>query len=85
MPKSFFYPLLEDPYRKKDLNKAIKVIKTGKITIGKHTKNFEKKFSSKIKTKFSLMVNSGSSANLLALQCLINPYRKKRLKKETPF
>ena len=27
------------------------------------------------------MVNSGSSANLLALQCLINPYRKKRLKK----
>ena len=25
------------------------------------------------------MVNSGSSANLLALQCLINPYRKKRL------
>ena len=26
------------------------------------------------------MVNSGSSANLLALQCLINPYRKKRLK-----
>ena len=27
------------------------------------------------------MVNSGSSANLLAFQCLINPYRKKRLKK----
>ena len=26
------------------------------------------------------MVNSGSSANLLALQCLINPYRKKKLK-----
>jgi CDP-6-deoxy-D-xylo-4-hexulose-3-dehydrase len=27
------------------------------------------------------MVNSGSSANLLAFQCLINPYRKKKLKK----
>ena len=27
------------------------------------------------------MVNSGSSANLLALQCLINPYRKNSLKK----
>jgi CDP-6-deoxy-D-xylo-4-hexulose-3-dehydrase len=27
------------------------------------------------------MVNSGSSANLLALQCLINPYRQKRLKR----
>ncbi len=81
MANSFFYPLLENPYRKKDLNKAIKVIKTGKITIGKYTKNFENIFSNKIKTKFSLMVNSGSSANLLALQCLINPYRKKRLKR----
>ena len=80
MSKKVFYPLLENPYRKKDLDNAIKVIKTGKITIGKHTKNFEKSFSKKIKTKFSLMVNSGSSANLLALQCLINPYRNKRLR-----
>ena len=81
MANNFFYPLLENPYRRKDLNKAIKVIKTGKLTIGKHTKNFENYFTMKIKTKFSLMVNSGSSANLLALQCLINPYRKKRLKR----
>ena len=81
MNNKFFYPLLENPYRKKDLNKAIEVIKTGKLTIGKHTKNFEKHFTQKLKTKFTLMVNSGSSANLLALQCLINPYRKKRLKR----
>ena len=27
------------------------------------------------------MVNSGSSANLLALFCLINPYKKNKLKK----
>ena len=81
MPKSFFYPLLEDPYRKKDLSRAIEVIKTGKLTIGKHTKKFENIFTKTIKTNFSLMVNSGSSANLLAMQCLINPYRKKRLKK----
>lgn len=71
---------MEDPYRKKDLTSAIKVIKTGRITIGKHTINFERKFSKKINTNFSVMVNSGSSANLLALQCLINPYRKNRLK-----
>ena len=72
MSKKVFYPLLENPYRKKDLNSAIKVIKTGKITIGKHTERFEKSFSKKIKTKFSLMVNSGSSANLLASFALIN-------------
>ncbi len=80
MRNKFFYPLLEDPYRKKDLNKAIEVIKSGKLTIGKHTAEFEKRFTQKLNTKFSLMVNSGSSANLLALQCLINPYRKNKLK-----
>ena len=80
MPKKIFYPLLENPYRKKDLLSAINVIKTGKITIGANTKKFENIFSKKVKTKYSLMVNSGSSANLLALQCLINPYRKKKLK-----
>jgi CDP-6-deoxy-D-xylo-4-hexulose-3-dehydrase len=78
--KKKFYPLVENPFRKKDLKSAIKVIKSGKITIGKYTNNFEKIFSKKIGTKNTLMVNSGSSANLLAFQCLINPYRKKRLK-----
>ena len=79
--KSYFYPLVKNPYRKKDIESAIKVLKTGKLTIGSVTDNFQKKFSKKLKTKNSLLVNSGSSANLLALQCLINPYRKKRLKK----
>lgn len=78
--KKKFYPLVENPFRKKDLNLAIKVIKSGKITLGKYTNNFENLFSKKIGAKNSLMVNSGSSANLLAFQCLINPYRKKRLK-----
>ena len=77
--KNFFYPLIENPYRNKDINEAIKVLKTKKLTIGPKTDVFQKYFSKKLKTNFSIMVNSGSSANLLALQCLINPYRKKRL------
>ena len=79
--RNYFYPLVKNPYRRKDIESAIKVLKTGKLTIGSVTDNFQKKFSKKLKTKNSLLVNSGSSANLLALQCLINPYRKKRLKK----
>jgi len=75
----YFYPLIENPYRTKDISSAIKVLKTNRLTIGPQTEKFQKEFSRKIKTKFSLMVNSGSSANLLAVQCLINPYRKKRL------
>ena len=78
--KKYFYPLIENPYRNSDIIKAIKVLKTKKLTIGPQTDKFEKTFTKKLKSNFSLMVNSGSSANLLALQCLINPYRKKRLK-----
>ena len=77
---SNFYPLLENPYRAKDINSAIKILKSRKLTIGSKTIEFQKKFSNKLKIKHSLMVNSGSSANLLAFQCLINPYRKYRLK-----
>ena len=78
--KKYFFPLVKNPYRSKDIFKAIKVLKTGKLTMGTNVSSFEKEFTSKLKTNYSLMVNSGSSANLLAIQCLINPYRKKRLK-----
>ena len=76
----FFYPLLKDPFNKQDLIEGIKVILSKQITMSHKTLEFEKIFRKKIKVKNSLMVNSGSSANLLSMQCLINPYRKKRLK-----
>ena len=76
----YIYPLVDNPFRKKDLKSAIKVIKTGKITMSTNVTNFENQFSKKVRNNFSVMTNSGSSANLLALQCLINPYRKKKTK-----
>ena len=76
----FFYPLIENPYRKSDISEALKALKSRRLTIGPVTDKFQNSFTKKLGSKFSLMVNSGSSANLLALQCLINPYRKKRLK-----
>ena len=75
----YFYPLVKNPYRNKDIVEAIKVLKSCKLTSGKVTRKFQDYFSKKLKLKNSLMVNSGSSANLLAFQCLINPYRKKKL------
>ena len=73
----YFYPLIENPYRKSDINEALKVLKSRRLTIGPITDKFQNSFTKKLGSNFSLMVNSGSSANLLALQCLINPYRKK--------
>ena len=77
---NFFYPLVENPYYDDDIKEGINVLKSKQLTMSKKTFDFENKFSSVIKSKFSIMVNSGSSANLLALQCLINPYQKNPLK-----
>ena len=75
------FPLKDSTFRNKDLIEGIKVILSKNVTMSKVTKKFEKVFSKKIRSPYSLMINSGSSANLLAFQCLINPYRRKRLKK----
>ena len=77
---SFKYPLLEDAFSKADLKSAIKVIKSKRLTMSIKTKEFEKKFSKFFKTKYCLMLNSGSSANLLAFFALINPLKKNNLK-----
>ncbi len=76
----YFYPLLENTLSKKDLNAGIKVIKSEQLTMSKKTVNFEKHFAKKIGAKFALMVNSGSSANLLATFAAGNPLRKNRFK-----
>ena len=44
------------------------------------TKKFEKEFARYVGAKYALMVNSGSSANLLAFFTLINPMKNKKLK-----
>lgn len=78
--KIFTYPLLEDGFSKKDLTVGLKVLKSGKLTMGNETKKFEKLFSNILGIKYCLMVNSGSSANLLSFFCLTNPKKKNRLK-----
>lgn len=77
---NFFFPLVENPYYDDDIKKGIDVLKSKQLTMSKKTFEFEKKFTKGMKSNFSIMVNSGSSANLLALQCLINPYQKNPLK-----
>jgi len=76
-----YFPLKDSTFRNKDLIKGINVITSGNMTMSTITEKFEKNFIKKLKLEHALMVNSGSSANLLSLQCLINPYRKNRLKK----
>jgi len=79
--KKYFYPLLKKGLYKKDLNEGVKILKSGNITMGNKTLFFEKKFARTLKVKHALMVNSGSSANLLSIFASGNPLRKNRFKK----
>jgi len=79
MKKNYYYPLLSDAFNAKDISEGVKVLKSRFITMSKITKKFESTFAKKMGTKYAIMTNSGSSANLLALSCLTNPLSKKRL------
>lgn len=66
------YKLAENTIDDKDFIKMIDFLKKRKfLTQGKITKKFEKNFSSMFGTKYSVFVNSGSSANLLIAQTLL--------------
>ena len=74
------YQLSPNSFSNKDIIEGIKVLLSKRITMGKITKRFEKEFAKFIGSKYALMVNSGSSANLLATFAMVNPMKKNRLK-----
>ena len=45
--KNFFYPLVKDPYRNKDIQAAIKVVKSHKLNAGNQTIKFQNMFKKK--------------------------------------
>ena len=59
-------------YNNKEINAVIKVLKNESLTLidGKYVKKLEKVVAKIFGKKYGLMVNSGSSANLLALSSL---------------
>jgi CDP-6-deoxy-D-xylo-4-hexulose-3-dehydrase len=75
------YSLSPNSFSDDDIIKGIEVLLTKKITMSSITKKFEREFAKYIGSKYALMVNSGSSANLLAAFALINPLNNKKLKK----
>lgn len=48
------------------------------LTYGRYSRQFEKKLADILKVKYALLVNSGSSANLLAFFALTSPLLKER-------
>ena len=65
------YSLASDSWDELEVNAINDVIKSNRYTMGSKVRQFENEFSKFFDVKYSLMLNSGSSANLLAIASLI--------------
>ena len=68
------WPLATSSWDEDEYDAIKRVVSTGNFSMGEEVKKFENSFSSYIGKKFSVMCNSGSSANLLMVSAL--RYRK---------
>lgn len=69
------YKLCDNPWGEEEINAIEKVISSNMYTMGANVIEYEKQFAHKFGIKYAVMVNSGSSANLLAIAALV--YSKK--------
>lgn len=75
-------PLALASLTESDVSEAISVLKSGNLTMGNKVLEFENRMARYLKVDYFVMVNSGSSANLLIFEYLLRSSdRKKRLRK----
>lgn len=73
------YPLMGRALEPEDIRAAAESLVTGQLTMGDRVRAFEQRFAQTVGAPFAVMVNSGSSANLLAIAAVTNPARSRRL------
>jgi CDP-6-deoxy-D-xylo-4-hexulose-3-dehydrase len=66
-------PLNKNTLGVEEINAAKAALDSGQLTMGERCGEFERAFASYLGVEHAVMVNSGSSANLLALFALSNP------------
>lgn len=64
------YELASTTWGEEELEAIATVTRSGHFTMGEKVGTFERKFAEKMGTRYAVMVNSGSSANLLAIAAL---------------
>lgn len=77
--KKFSFPLSKKTYGSEEILSMISVLLSDKLTMGNEVETFEKMFANYIGCKHAVMVNSGSSANLLAVSAICNIKYKNKL------
>lgn len=74
------YPLASSTWDEKEIEAIHGVIAKDMYTMGAGVKQFEENFATYVKSKYAVMVNSGSSANLIAVAAMFftkNPKLKR--------
>lgn len=74
-------PLVESTYDGTEVAAMVDVLLGEKLTMGRHVAEFEAAFAQHVGSAYAVMVNSGSSANLLGMAVLSNHKRTNRLRK----
>jgi len=72
------YELASSTWGEEEIESINKVVQSGNFTMGENVREFEKQFASFFNSKYCVMVNSGSSANLIAIASLF-------FKKDSPL
>ena len=68
---SKFYPLSLSSWDYEEKKAILEQLEIGEYTMGEKVELFERKFADYFNSKYALMVNSGSSANLLIIAALV--------------
>ena len=72
------YSLSDDTWDENEIEAAYNVIKSRYFTMGRYVKEYEKQFAEKFGSRYAVMSNSGSSANLIAVAALLYSGRLNR-------
>ncbi len=67
---TFIHPLATSTWDEAELAAIQRVIASDRYTMGDHVAEFERQFAAHIGSKYAVMVNSGSSANLIMVAAL---------------
>lgn len=67
-----FYDLASSPWGPEETAAVMRLIEAGRFTMGAEVRRFEAAFAERFGVRHAVMVNSGSSANLVALAALFH-------------
>jgi len=74
------FPLMSHAFDVRDIIAATDALLSGRLTSARRVRDFEQRFAQLVGAPYAVMLNSGSSANLLAVAASCNPARSDRLK-----